>query len=96
MPRPLKRVDWLLLLLPFVAEVQRKQQPINALFEKHDNCEGLHLTFDLYDLTVSLKKAIRVRRQGEQNPIAYQITDTTVIAKKGLFEMTALPYQKRD
>ena len=48
---------------------------------KYFESDELHLVFDRYDFPLSLKSATRVRRQGEQYPGYYRVTDTTHIAK---------------
>ena len=48
---------------------------------KYGDSDELHLVFDRYDVPLSLKSATRVRRQGDQHPVYYRITDFTHIAK---------------
>ena len=43
--------------------------------------DELHLVFDRYDFPLSLKSGTRVRRQGDQHPVYYHVTDSTHIAK---------------
>lgn len=66
------------------------------LFQKHDNCVELHLIFDRYDVPLSLKTATRVRRQGDQQPIAYHIIDTTLITKVSMKRLLSHTNTKRD
>ena len=51
------------------------------ILQKHSDCDDLHLVFDRYDTPLSLKSATRVRRQHDQEPVSYHITDSTHIAK---------------
>lgn len=53
----------------------------DTILQKHEDCDELHLVFDRYDVPLSLKTATRVRRQGEGQPVSYQVSDTTHIAK---------------
>jgi len=48
---------------------------------KYSHSDELHLVFERYDIPLSLKSATRVRRQGDQHPVYYRITDSTHIAK---------------
>jgi hypothetical protein len=43
--------------------------------------DEVHLVFDRYDVSRSLKSATRDTRQGENLPMAYCITDTTYLTK---------------
>ena len=49
--------------------------------EKYSHSDELHHVFDIYDIPLSLKSATRVRRQGDQHPVYYRITDSTYTAK---------------
>ena len=51
------------------------------VLQKYFESDELHLVFDRYDVPFSLKSATRVRRQGDQQPIYYRVTDSTHIAK---------------
>lgn len=51
------------------------------VLEKYSHSDELHLVFERYDILLSLKSATRVRRQGDQHPVYYPITDSTHIAK---------------
>ena len=51
------------------------------VLQKYYESDELHLVFDRYDVPFSLKSATRVRRQGDQQPIYYPVTDSTHIAK---------------
>ena len=51
------------------------------ILQKHSDCDELHLVFDRYDIPLSLKSATRARRQHDQEPVAYHITDSTHIAR---------------
>lgn len=53
----------------------------DTLFQKHSDCDELHLVFDRYDIPLSLKSATRERRQGNKHLVSYRITDSTYIAK---------------
>ena len=53
----------------------------DTILQKHEDCDELHLVFDRYDVLLSLKTATRVRRQGEEQPVSYRVSDTTHIAK---------------
>ena len=53
----------------------------DTILQKHEDCNELHLEFDRYDVPLSLKTAIRVKRQGEEQPVSYRVSDTTHIAK---------------
>lgn len=53
----------------------------DTILQKHSDCDELHLVFDRYDVPLSLKSATRVRRQGDEQPVSYRVTDTTHIAK---------------
>ena len=39
------------------------------------------MVFDRYDIPLSLKTATRIRRQGDDDPVSYLITDSTNITK---------------
>ena len=60
-----------------------------TILRKHRTCYELHLVFDRYDVPLSLKSATRVRRQGNEQPVFYRITDTTFIAKVPLKRLLA-------
>ena len=49
--------------------------------EKYSHSDELHLVFEKYDISPSLQSATRVRRQGDQHPVYYRITDCTDISK---------------
>jgi len=51
------------------------------LLKKYHNSDEMHVVFDRYDVTDSLKTFTRQKRQGGQAPVAYHVTDTTNIAK---------------
>ena len=51
------------------------------VLQKYFERDELHLVFDRYDFPLSLKPATRVRRQGDQHPVYYSVTDPTHIAK---------------
>ena len=51
------------------------------VLQKFFESDELHLVFDKYDFPLSLKSATRVRRQGDQHPVYYRVTDSTHIAK---------------
>ena len=51
------------------------------VLEKYSHSDELHLFFERYDISLSLQSATRVRRQGDQHPVYYQITDSTHISK---------------
>ena len=53
----------------------------DQLFQKYDGSDEIHLVFDRYDVPLSVKSATRVRRQGDQDPVYYRITDSTQIGK---------------
>lgn len=53
----------------------------NRLFNKYKDYSEINLVFDRYDITTSLKAATRDRRQGQQDPVHYRISDSTVIHK---------------
>ena len=53
----------------------------DQLLQKNDGSDEIHLVFDRYDFPLSLKYATRVRRQGDQDPVYYGITDSTHIGK---------------
>lgn len=66
------------------------------ILQKYNNCDELRLIFDRYDVEDSLKFATRERRQGQQPPITYHITDTTNIANlflKKLLSHTKTKYE---
>ena len=49
-------------------------------FDKYSECDELRLMI-YYDILLSLKKATRARRQGQQPVITYHIADSTNISK---------------
>lgn len=49
------------------------------LLEKYHDSDEMHVVFDRYDITDSLKTFTRQKRQGGQAPVAYHVTDTTNI-----------------
>ena len=51
------------------------------VLQKYLDSDELYLVFDRYDFPFSLKSATRVRRQGDQQPVYYRVTDSTHIAK---------------
>lgn len=51
------------------------------VLQKYFKSDELHLVFDRYDFPLSLKSATPVRRQGNQQPVYYNVTDSTHIAK---------------
>ena len=51
------------------------------VLEKYSDSNELHLVFERYDISLSLQSATRVRRQGDQHPVYYRITDSTHISK---------------
>ena len=53
----------------------------DIVFNKHLDCDELHLVFDRYDVPLSLKVATRVRRQGLEQPVSYRISESIHIAK---------------
>lgn len=57
------------------------EQFTERVLEKYSHSDELHLVFERYDIPLSLKSATRVRRQGDQHPVYYRITDSTHIAK---------------
>ena len=59
----------------------------DQLFQKYDGSGEIHLLFDRYDVPLSVKSATRVRRQGDQDPLYYRITDSTHI---GIVQMKRL------
>ena len=85
-----KRVD----IVDGMAEVQILDKPkeiqncsdladhfATKILHKYSSSDELHLVFDRYDISLSLKMATRVKRQGGHHPVSYHITDTTNIAK---------------
>ena len=46
------------------------------VLEKYSHSDELHLVFERYDISLSLQSATRVRRQGDQHPVYYRITDS--------------------
>ena len=54
---------------------------VEKVLQKYFESDELHLVFDRYDFPLSLKSATRVRRQGDQHPVYYHVTDSTHIAK---------------
>ena len=59
------------------------------VLEKYDSMDEIHIVFDRYDIDASLKQATRVRRLGNQMPIAYHITDSTNISKVPMKKLLA-------
>lgn len=51
------------------------------VLKKNSDSDESHLVFDRYDIPFSIKSSNRVRRQGNQHPLYYRITDSTHIAK---------------
>lgn len=51
------------------------------VLEKYSHSDELHLVFERYDIPLSLKSATRVRRQGDQHPVYYRITDSSNTAE---------------
>ena len=51
------------------------------VLQKYFESDELHLVIDRCDFPLSLKSATRVRREGEQHPVYYHVTDSTHIAK---------------
>ena len=81
-------------LVDGMAEVQSLEKPdyitncsqmaehfTNRILQKYNNADEIHLVFDRYDISKSLKSATRDKRQGNQPVISYHITDTTNITK---------------
>ena len=52
----------------------------NLVLQKYVDSDEIHLVFDRYDITQSLKMNTRVKRQGGIEPVYFYITDTTQIA----------------
>ena len=51
------------------------------VLKKNSDSDESHLVFDRYDIPFSIKSSNRVRRQGNQHPLYYRITDSTHIGK---------------
>lgn len=51
------------------------------VLENYSHSDELHLVSERYDISLSLQSANRVRRQGDQHPVYYRITDSTHISK---------------
>lgn len=51
------------------------------VLEKYSHSDELHLVFERYGISLFLQSATRVRRQGDQHPVYYRITDSTHISK---------------
>ena len=60
---------------------QQAENFCNRIFQKYSGSDEVRLTFDRYNLLLSLKSATRIRRQGGQDPVYYRISDSTHIAK---------------
>jgi len=65
----------------FGSYLPNRQGGIQIFFEPCGDSDELHLVFDRYDVPLPLKSATRIRRQGDQHPVYYRITDSTHIAK---------------
>ena len=50
-------------------------------WRKYDSMDEILIIFDIYDISNSLKKATRMRRQGHDTPVANHISDVTNLAK---------------
>ena len=59
------------------------------ILQKYRKGDEIHLLFDRYDVSLSLKTATRDRRQGGQHVVSYNITDTTNIAKVSMKQLLA-------
>lgn len=62
------------------------------VLKKNSDRDELHLVFDRYDILFSLKSSHLVRRQGNQHPVYYRITDSTDIAKVTMERL--VPHEK--
>ena len=60
------------------------------ILQKYRKGDEIHLVFDRYDVSLSLKTATRDRRQGGQpHVVSYNITDNTNIAKVSMKQLLA-------
>ena len=51
------------------------------VLQKYFENDELHLVFDRYNFPLFLKPATQARRQSEQHPVYYRVTDSTHLAK---------------
>lgn len=66
------------------------------IFEKYGDYDKIRPIFDRYDLPSSLKKATRLKRQGNRDQIYYRIISTTHIAKVTMKRLLLHTKTKKD
>ena len=60
---------------------QLAEHYLNQLLQKCSESDDIYVVLNRYDVELFLKSATRVRRQCDQNPVYYRITDSTHIGK---------------